>query len=79
MSQGSSVRQCLSSRHHWGSYHPVLAQYLYLRALVAGVQLEVAHSDRLIWAWSASCAYFSASAYNVLFAGQTALQGAKEL
>jgi hypothetical protein len=58
---------------------PVLSQYLHLRALIAGVQLDAARPDRLIWAWSASAAYSSASAYNVLFTGQTVLQGAKEL
>jgi hypothetical protein len=57
----------------------MLSQYLHLRALVVGVELDVLSPDHLFWIWSASDAYSSTSVYNALFLGQSALVGTKEL
>jgi hypothetical protein len=57
----------------------MLSQYLHLRALVTGVELDALSPDHLFWIWSALGAYSSASVYNALFLGQSALVGAKEL
>jgi hypothetical protein len=57
----------------------MLSQYLHLRALVIGVELDVLSPDHLFWIWCASGAYSSTSVYNALFLGQSALVGTKEL
>jgi hypothetical protein len=58
---------------------PVLNQYLHTWQLLQHILLAPWVTDRFIWRWSASGAVSSASAYNVLFTGQTTLFGAKEL
>ncbi|GJN13826.1 hypothetical protein PR202_gb00573 [Eleusine coracana subsp. coracana] len=56
-----------------------LLQYLELWQLIQEARLQPGVPDDIYWRWTASRQYTAKSAYQMLFAGSTALQGAKLL
>jgi hypothetical protein len=57
---------------------PVLAQYLQIRSMIQGTQLHPSRPDKIVWRWTASGLYSSASAYRMLLQVQCCILGAKE-
>jgi hypothetical protein len=58
---------------------PVLIQYLSLREQLQGVALDQNSTEKFVWWWCPSGCYSSKSAYEVMFRGQSAVLGAKEV
>jgi hypothetical protein len=57
----------------------VLVQFLELRQRLHDFALDASTPDHLEWKWSSSVQYSAGSAYKVLFFGQHAVEGSKEL
>jgi hypothetical protein len=57
---------------------PVIMQYVQVRELVDSFQL-MEGDDMVAWRWCASGQFSSSSAYDVMFLGQSTMQGAKQL
>jgi hypothetical protein len=56
---------------------PVLMQYLHLRRCLQMVTLTPESKDHVLWCWSSTAQYWTHSAYLAIFAGQSAIVGAK--
>lgn len=58
---------------------PLIREFLQLWDIVQPINLTNDVPDKLIWRWTSSGTYSSASAYRMMFTGQYSIPGAKEL
>ncbi|GJN11283.1 hypothetical protein PR202_ga29462 [Eleusine coracana subsp. coracana] len=74
LANGSWIRDIQGARTF-----PLIRDFLLLLGRLESINTTPNREDRFIWRWSATGEYSPSSAYRILFNGQFAIQGAKEL